>query len=69
MKRRNSYGGVSVAPVKSSKRTCIINTKGKTFCIRDEDRKRPQTITCQHLFKCTPAPPDVSKLPNKMKMT
>lgn len=28
-----------MAPVTTSKRECIINTKGKTFSIREEDQK------------------------------
>lgn len=50
LRRQNNYGVVnsnkerlirslSVAPVTTSKRACIINTKGKTFSIRDEDQK------------------------------
>lgn len=31
--------GLSVAPVTTSKRACIINTKAKPFSIRDEDQK------------------------------
>lgn len=30
---------LSVALVTTSKRACIINTKGKPFSIRDEDQK------------------------------
>lgn len=30
---------LSVAPVATSKGECIINTKGKTFSIREEDQK------------------------------
>lgn len=50
LRRQYNYVGVninkerlvrslSVAPVTTSKRTCIINTKGKPSSIRDEDQK------------------------------
>lgn len=37
------------APVTTSKRACIINTKEETFSIRDEDQKANETITCQRV--------------------
>lgn len=37
------------APVTTSKRACIINTKEETFSIRDEDQKASETITCQRV--------------------
>jgi len=38
-KERHIGSSFSVAPVTTSKRTYIINTKGKPFSIRDEDQK------------------------------
>lgn len=47
--RERLIRSLAEAPVTSSKRACIINTKEETFSIRDEDQKASETITCQRV--------------------
>lgn len=47
--RQRRIRSLAEAPVTTSKRACIINTKEETFSIRDEDQKASETITCQRL--------------------
>lgn len=47
--RERRIRSLAEAPVTTSKRACIINTKEETFSIRDEDQKASETITCQRV--------------------
>lgn len=47
--RERLIRSLAEAPVTTSKRACIINTKEETFSIRDEDQKASETITCQRV--------------------
>lgn len=58
---RRLIRSLSVAPVTTAKRAHIINTKGKTLRIRDEDQKALQQKRCQQLWSGR------RQTPNKMK--
>lgn len=55
-----------MAPVTTARRARIMNTKGKTASIRDEDQQAQTQKWCQHLRAVARAP-SASQMPDKME--